>query len=424
MSTRRPRGSALAFLLLILVVLLVFLAGVVALGAYHGRAVLGNLRSVAAVHAAEAGVHTSLLRLSENHAWQAGFSGVQLGGELEPRYSVAVVNNLAGAAPVGGPEGLTVPAGSVLLVSTGTCGDISRRVAVYLSSGLQFGYAIASGGGMELSAAGTVQGSLKSTHDLDISARVEVMPVEGQGRVLCGEDLTVTGGLVQQAGQDCRARGEIVGETKISGASPIVAHDTTDDTNPFLMDGRITNDPPEGQEVMPNPDLSVLLAEGSYVPHPGFTRYGGAVKELDLGGQIHYFPDGVEFGSGSKLVGEGIIVVGNGNSAVFDISLDHHMDVIVLDSEPGGEGGEPGEIHFNRSTRIQGLVYCQGNVYSKADFRIEGRLITYGDGKFVHTGAHVEAILNPATVASPGFDQFFGAGAGPLGLGIASWQRL
>lgn len=420
----RRRGSALAVLLLVLVLLVVFLAGVVALGAHHARTVYGNLRSVAAVQAAEAGLHKALVELSRTHTWTLGYTNEHLGGELDPTYTVVVVNNLAGAGPVSGPDGLSVPAGLVLLHSTGTCGDVSRRVAVFLGSGLRFGYAIAAGGGMTLSAAGTVQGSLKSTQDLDISARVEVQPVQGQGRVLCGGNLTVQGGLVEQPGQDCRARGTITGESKISGASPIVAHDTSDDTNPFLMDGRTTNDPPAGQEVMPNPDLSVLLAAGAYVNHPGFTRYGGGNKTLDLGGQVHYFPDGVTFGSGSQIVGEGIIVVGNGNSAIFDIPLDHHMDVVVLDSEPGGPGGDPGEIQFNRSTRIQGLVYCQGNVYAKADFRVDGRVITYGDGKFVHTGAHVEAVLNLATVTCPGFDAFFGAGAGPLGMGISAWQRL
>lgn len=417
-ALRRGRGSALAVLLLILALVLVFLAGVVALGAHHARLVHGNLLSVAAVQAAEAGLHNGIHRVAGNHAWNSGFTDVHLGGELDPRFSVQVVNNLSGLTPVNGPHGLTCPPGYVLLVSTGTCGDVSRSAAVFLSSGLRFAYAIAAGGGLQISAAGTIRGSLKSVQDLTISSRVEVAPVEGEGRVLCGEDLIVSGGLVMEAGQACLARGTIDGISKIRNASPITPNDTSPDTDPFVMDGRITNDPAEGEEIMPNPDRSVLLA--SSVPHPGFQDITGT--EFDLDGQVHYFPDGVRFGSGSRIVGQGVIVVDNANSAVFDIPLDNHMDIIVLDGHDGTVGG--GAIRFNRSARLQGLVYCQGSVYSSPDFRLEGRIITYGDGMFVHTGAHVEVALNPAMVLSPGFDAFFGPGSGPLGLGISSWQRL
>ncbi len=249
----------MAILLLVLAVLLVLLVAVVAIGARHSRLAQANLASVAAVQSAEAAIHAGINRLAADSAWNAGFTNVALGGEQDQKYSLNVTNNLAGTGPVTGPGGVSVPARTVYLLATGTSknGTFSRQVAVFLSGGNPFSYAIASGGTVSMGASGNVYGTIKS-NDSIVVKNLDLYPVNGQGRMLCADDIEVQGGLKMKSGQDVRARGTITGQDKISSASAIVAGDTTTDTAPFIVDGRLTNNGPTGQEVMPNP-TGVLL---------------------------------------------------------------------------------------------------------------------------------------------------------------------
>jgi hypothetical protein len=282
----------------------------------------------------------------------------------------------------------------------------------------EFGYAIASGGDISLNASGTVYGSIRSNGDLGLQGRLQVLPLNGQGRVLSGGTLTVASGLVVDSTQDVRARRDIVGISKISGTSRIYPSDTGPDTDPMIMDGRTT---PEGAAgvVMPCPDEGKLLA-GAVDHGPGPVIFGGS-QTFNLDGRVHYFPGGVTFGPGSKIVGEGTLVVGQGHAAIFDIRLDDlKMNVIALDGQQGQAG--TARIEFNQDTRLKGLVYCQGTILSRAHLEVEGRLIAYGDGQIVHTGAHAEVVLAPMAVECGGFSGFFDPGAGG-GLDVLSWQR-
>ncbi len=412
----------MAILLLVLAVLLVLLVAVVAIGARHSRLAQANLASVAAVQSAEAAIHAGINRLAADSAWNAGFTNVALGGEQDQKYSLNVTNNLAGTGPVTGPGGVSVPARTVYLLATGTSknGTFSRQVAVFLSGGNPFSYAIASGGTVSMGASGNVYGTIKS-NDSIVVKNLDLYPVNGQGRMLCADDIEVQGGLKMKSGQDVRARGTITGQDKISSASAIVAGDTTTDTAPFIVDGRLTNNGPTGQEVMPNPDPAVLLA--SAVTHNETTWNA----PLALDGKVHYFPNGVTFGSRASFTGQGTIVAGNkagnptSNRAIFDCVLSNPtMNVVVLDGQNGTSGN--GQLSFNRATDITGLVYCHGNVTSSAQLTVTGRVIAYGTGQFVHTGANLVSTMDPQPC--PGFEAFFGSGAGGGGLSVSSWQRL
>ncbi len=411
---RPARGSALAILLLVLALLLVFLVAVVAIGARHSRMIQANLGSVAAVQSAEAGIHAALNQISADTGWSAGFTDVALGGEQDQAYSVEVTNNSSGATAVNGPGGVSVPAGMIYLLSTGTSqnASFSRQVAVFLEGQpAGYNYTISSGGTVEMGAAGVVYGTVKSNGDLILSARVSIEPVDGEGHLLTSGNLTVQAQLNMGPGQEVRARGSITGENKIQDAAQIVANDTTAATEPFIADGRLTNDPPAGREVMPNPDPATLLSGA--VTH-NETLYDGT----DLDGKVHYYPNGVTFKN--PPVGTGTIVVGNANSAIFDTVLNHKLNIVVLDGQNGTVGG--GRIEFNRATTLEGLVFCQGSIYSNAAFTLVGRAIAYGDGEFVHSGARITTTLQQEPV--PGFEAFFGGGAGGGTLNVASWQRL
>ena len=417
---RRNRGSALAILLLVLALLLVFLVAVVAVGARHSRMIQGNLASVAAVQSAESAIQAGLLELKNNADWNAGFDNVSLGGEQDQRYSLSVTNNRMGAGTITGPGGVSVPAGMIYLLATGTAqnGQYPRQVAVFLRRGPLFSYAIASGGEVHLNAAGIVSGTVKSNGDLSVDAMVTIVPVNGEGDLLTSGNLTVKAQAQMDPGpgQDARARGTITGSDKIKGASNIVANDTSAATAPFIVDGRLTNDPPAGQEVMPNPNPTTLLADA--VVHTGPTTYSGT--DLNLNGQVHYFPDGVTFGGGSNIIGEGTIVVGNGNAATFNTPLNNTFNVVALDGQNGTVGSAA--IYFNRATTLTGLVFCQGSIYSSSSFNVTGRVIAYGSGEFVGSGAHISGTMDRFTC--PGFEAFFGGGGGPSNTDISSWQRL
>ncbi len=422
-TTRRDaRGSALAILLLVLAVLLVLLVAVVAIGARHSRMAQANLASVAAVQSAEAAIHAGINQLSGNSAWNAGFTNAALGGEQDQKYSLQVTNNLAGTGPVTAPSGVSVPQGTVYLLATGTSkgGTFSRQVAVFLSGGTPFSYASASGGTVSMGASGDVYGTIKS-NDRIVLKNLDLYPVNGEGRLLGSAEIDVQGIVKMKSGQDVRARGKITGQEKISGASVIVQYDTTPATAPFIVDGRITNNAPAGQEAMPNPDVAALLA--SAVTH-NQTTWDDA---LDLDGKVHYFPNGVTFGSKTTFSGSGTVVAGNqpgnptANRILFNCVLKNpEMNVVVLDGQ-NGLGGN-GQITFGRSTAITGLIFSHGNITSQAQFTVKGRVIAYGSGQFVNTGANLLSTMDPQPC--PGFEAFFGAGAGGGGLSITSWQRL
>ncbi|MEW6279999.1 MAG: pilus assembly PilX N-terminal domain-containing protein [Candidatus Eremiobacterota bacterium] len=432
--TTKPKGNALAIALMVLAILVVLMVAVGTLGAQHLSQVRSNLHGATAVYAAEAGIAASLVELRANSGWSAGFQNVPIDAEFEPTYSVEVFNNFLGGGPISASDGTSVPAGCTYLLGMGTCrGGSARKVAVMLTGGGGggFRYAIASGGDIEFQAAGDIHGSIKANRNITFQARVEVIPLDGLGRVLCAYDedepppltgnILIGSNLVLDPAQDIRARNLITGT--VQGTTLIYFPDTTTDTLPFVQDGSTSPIPPAGheqQEVLPNPDLTELLEPGNYVNHPESSYPNGKDKTLELDGQIHYFPNGLTMNSGTRITGSGTIVVGNGNSAYFHIPLDHTMNVVALDQDSPTTG--TARIEFAANTVLRGLVYCHGTIESKAHFEVDGTVVAYGTGRYVHSGAHIQVIRQNLDI--PGFEGWFSGGGGAGGFELSSWQRL
>ncbi len=433
MSAKKQAANSLAIALMVLVVLVVMVVAVGILGSQHLNLVKANLRSTTAVYAAEAGIAAALVELKGNPGWSAGFQNVEVQGEWDPRYSVSVTNNDLGGGVMTAPDGTEVPAGCVYLLATGTCQSVQpRRVAVMLTAGGgAFRYVIASGGNIDLSGHGDIRGSIKSNGDIAFKGSINIIPDQGSGRVIAaylpdengnptiGPDgrplgnIIIGSNLEVEPGQDVRARYQIDSVAKVIPAGAAHPFDTSSDTLPF---GPTFND------TLPDPDRSVLLATGGYVQHPETSYPFGKIKTLQLGGQIHYFPNGLTMDSGSKVEGPGTIVVGNGNSATFNIPLNLEMNVIAVDKE-APEPGEFGQakINFGANTTLRGLVYSHGSVEAKAQFDVEGYVICFGDWKQVQANASVDASRNP-DLRVPGFEKWFGGGGGSVQ--VMSWQRL
>jgi hypothetical protein len=413
---------AVVVVLLVLAIVSLLVLAVGTLAASGLQVVNADRYSKVSLYAAEAGAAAAISQLRVDPTWSSGYSNVAFGSETDSRYWVEVSNNFAGVQAVQAPDGTSVPAGKCYLRATGRClaSRYARSVAVMLEGpGDNFVYALASGGTATLRASGDIYGSVRSNGDLQFDAATDVYSVNGEGRVLSAGKI-INKNLGMEADQDVRARGSISDPDKISGTVNIVANDTSADTLPMVADGRITND--GSPLTMPNPDLAVLLAPGSYVDHTGTTRYNNR-QTLNLNGQVHYFPQGVTFDNGSRITGPGTIVVGGGHSAVFNTpQQDARYNVVVLDSN-GGRAAN-GNITFNQSTVLTGLVYCQGDIDIKARLTLYGRMIAYGNGEITaRAGANFD--LHQTAVSVPGFAAFFG-GAPAVGgpLTISSWQRV
>lgn len=420
----RPRGLAMAVVLLTLSMAVVIVAAIGTLGVQHLNAANAAYYSRCSLYAAEAGAAAAMSQLASNNRWTAGFDDVRFNTVNDVRYSVQISNNLRGSAATTAFDGTPLPVGRAYVVATGTSlgGRYPRKVAVVLRLPPPFEYAIASGGRIRFQAATIVSGSVKASGNLANSSVLTILPSHGKGRLLAGGQID-NSSLTMDPGQDVRARGNITNLAAIGGTTAIRSGDTSTDTQAFVADGRTYNSSVTGEEVLPNPDVSRLLAPGGYTDHAGTTSISG---NFDLDGGIHYFPDGVTFASSANIRGSGTIVVGNGHSAVFRGSVGSGgspatFNVVALDGNDGRTGG--GTVRFEGATFLRGLVYSHGSIETSAAFRVDGAVIAYGNGEFSHTGASARISRADLTTPLPGFESFFDTGLDRPVVGV-SWQRL
>lgn len=444
----RPRGIAIAIAILVLALTTVIVFAVATVGIHHLTLVKADSDSKQAEYTAVAGAQAGLRELVKDHSKKGIlFQDEVFAAYADARYTVEIVNNFGGTGILTA-HGYTVPQGFALIVSEGTVkgGRLPHKVAILVkqkTSGT-FQYAIAAGGNVTLKAKTDLEGSIKSSGDINISANIAVNRPDGGGeaRILAGANVNNSATVFMDPSAtryDVRARNNITNPPRIKNAEAIVPNDTSEDTLPFIADGRTTNTKSETEtgEVLPNPDPEKLLwpgfdsgapAPAGYVDHGSTTRITGT---FDLGGKIHYFPKGVTFQSGSTITGEGTIVVGEGNSAVFEIPIGsgnafQKMNVIAIDGHNGTVGGS--SILFKAATFIQGLVYSHEDITSQANFRVKGNVISYksGGGDVVHTGARLDVHIEPYETAIPGFEPWFGgggaSGSGPVDIEFC--QRL
>jgi hypothetical protein len=405
--------------LVVLSILMVIVLAVGAVGVHHLNLVNADYYSTASLYAAEAGITAAIRELNDNNNWTSGFSNVPFSSETTSRYTVTLTNNLAGVTAVTAGDGTSVPGGYAYLVSVGTSrGRYPRRVRAMVTAVSEFKYAIATGGNAEFRGATTLNGNVKASGHLTFRGVTAIVPSNGQGRLLSGGNIYNDGNVTLSLGQDARARGTISDPTKILGTTTIVQNDTSPDTAPFVADGRIVNNSTTGAEVMPNPRLDQLLA--SAVDHGAQTEYS-AGQELDLGGQVHYFPNGIHFCAGSRITGQGTIVVGGGNRAEFDIVLNQTMNIVALDSSGKGTAGDA-SVRFNALATVNGLVYSQGAVEAAGILSVTGRLIAYGTRGTLYHAGNLNVAYAPWGIYCPGWDNFFAGGTRPMQ--VTSWQRF
>lgn len=403
--------------LLVLAIVLLFAQAMGTLGIQHLGIVQADYHDRVSAYAAEAGAARALHEIAALSTWDTGWVDEPLTEFTRSAYTVQVTSNVLGATPVTAPDGSTVPGGHVYVLSTGTCmgGKYPRQTAVMLSPGDWFPYALASAGRMSLAGAADITGSVRSGADMSFQGRVTVTADSSMGRVLASGDLDIGSILTVEADQDVRARGEITDIPDVRGTTEIYAYDTTTDTDPF-----------DTTTPIPEPDRETLLAEA--VPHTE-TTYRNR-DELVLEGKVHYFPDGVSFLNGSKITGSGTIVVGGGHTLKIDIPLqDLDLNLIAFDSgEAPDQQGEVGDasIELNANANLNGIVYCEGNILSRAALDVTGALIAFGGGSIQQVNSRAALRLVRARPVSPlpGFDDLFGAGGTNGGMSVDSWQRL
>lgn len=415
----RPRGLSLAVTLMALGVIAVLGIGLATLGMQQLTRSRLLYQDRKALYAATAGVEAALRELRRDWAWTAGFPVTALSPEAS--YEVAVTNNFQGSADVVAPGGARVPPGAGYLTATGTSGARTRRIGVMLRSRYgRFGYAIGAAGPVTLGSSSTIVGPMKVDGALNASSSLTMVPERGDGRLLGAASITIGGRVRMDATQAVRARGDISPGppfNTIDGTTLIYEGDTTTATNPFITDGRLTNDAPAGFQSLPNPDTSRLLTPGEYVDHGGTTVINST---FDLGGKVHYFPQGVTFGRSSSLTGRGTLVIGGGATGEFLAPIGtnmggHPVNIVAL----GASGGS--RLVFRESTNIEGLVYSHEDITTMASFRVEGSLFTYrGSAAVLDASDSFDVTLNDLAVPLKGFEPWMT----PPSVTVQSWQPL
>ena len=403
---------------------------------------LGSLRqarlsggSKQALFAAEAGAADAFRHLIEDQSWQGPLDSTTMEGGAV--YSAVVVNNIAGDTPKIAPDGAKVLPGFAYVLATGSPNEegVTRSVGVLVGVGSSNALSFALGAGGEIAMQGSkdIFGSLKANGNIALQGSTSIQPLDGSGRLLSSSDLSVQGSTSMDEAQDARARGSISGN--IGGAYLVQPNDDSESTLPFINDGRTTNSLNSGEQgqVLPNPDRSHLTSV--MVSHTETLIAG----DFDTGGQVHYFPDGIQFGG--NVMGGGTIFVDNGKSIEFQGSTSVQANLVAMGDfggtsggggcghHGGATGGGGDVIVFQGSSTVKGLVFAHEGIRFQGSSDIEVIVISYrGD---IRTQGSTSIKLDSSVLANtPGFDAwasgFGGSGgiaAGSGAITVLSWER-
>lgn len=461
MRRRRLRGLAIPVVLSLIVILVLIAMAVASTGIATLNMAGAHHLSQQSVFAAEAGLNAAFREIIQGNAWTS-YSNVAYG--KESRYWV---DSFVGPAPANGQHP-QIPNNTVYLLATGnTRGKFQRQVGVLIAgagsvAATSYGYALSSGGTIDMQGGGSISGSLKSSGDIRLQGGIKIIPYQGSGRLLSGEDIDINPGIKKDPSQDMRARQTISG-----GADParlIFPNDTTPASLPFINDGRFTNvlNAAEVGEILPNPnpvDLLGLVDDGAggyvqppvinpnlsgyeiaaartssdVVPHDPTETVIQSPASLNLGGKIHFFPNGIKFDGNNVLTGPGTVVVGAGSGIEIDGNQNVVANFIALrwpNQMPSG--GNP-SIKIQGNIDIKGLILAHENVEIQGNFHLTGMLVAYhgkidGQGNrritFDSSGLNLPGLQSWLTPAGPP------TGPGTLGITpgqpikVLSWQRL
>jgi hypothetical protein len=452
---RQSRGIALVLVLSVLVLLLIITLSVSTRGIGTLSQVKGLGASYRSVGAAEAAVSVGLNAIVTDRTFAVGFAEQKY--VEDTLYGLEVVNNsLGGTTVLTASNGMQVKPGYVYLLGSGQRGDgaFKRQAAALIkpTTGSSLPFALGAGGGIILKQHTTIKGSLKSSGDIDLRSQTDVQPLNGSGRLLSGGSIDTKGPTHMDASQDARAAGKV--GHNLRGTENVVENDTSADTKAFINDGRTTGELQPGEEgtVLPYPDFKQLLEvgadglPGANIAQHAETSFSG---QLDLNGQTHFFPNGVTFTSGADITGTGTLVVGNGNSVLFQCPLGDgsdadddskgncgnkgttnpplKMNVLALFPDNGGKPdlatGTP-DITFDGYTNIEGLVLAGHSVKTDRKARITGQIIAY-KGDIVGEMRDIFTMMPEVMGGVTGLGGFATGADTPSGpVTVLSWQRF
>lgn len=456
---KRRAGMALAVVLSLITLVVLIALSVATTGVATLNLTGANQFSQQSVYAAEAGLNAAFREIIQGTGW-TGYSDVAFGEQS--RYSVVAE---VGPKPASGSRP-QIPANSVYLLATGTTRKKYPRQVAVLVRGTgtsqpagRFPYAIAAGGKVEMQGGGAIAGSIKASEDVRLQGGIRVMPFQGNGRLLAGEDIELGNGIKRDVSQDMRARDEIKIGPRTASADPglqIYPEDTTPDSAPFIADGRFTNTLSTGElgEVLPNPDPTRLLgllpdgsggyqvdAAGAYLIDPARTDVVQHAETtsagFDLAGKIHFFPNGVKFSGNTNFGGRGSIVSGGGNGIEFQGNTGPAiMNVLALRwPNQSPSSGNP-TIKFGGNTDLQGLVFAHEDVDIGGNFKLLGMIVAYRpNGGNVDGGGSRRITYSAAGLNLPGLESWLvppspSSGSPTLGINpgetleVVWWHRL
>lgn len=445
MRKGKQRGISIIVTLMVLTIIMIIVFAVGAQGIWNLNFVNREKYSKMATYAAEASLAVPLVGFKKGYTgWEtcsSSFNNPNIYDQVEGIGNYfEVTDNSAGSTDRTASNGVVVKPGMVYFLGHGLAMNktIHKTVGVMVDAGNsgQFDYAIASGGTVSFNASVDIYGSLKCNSNFSINAQTEVFKdSKSKGRVLVSGQVQNGSKWLKldssAAAHDCRARTGITGPSKVSDASPLIANDTTTETNPFIVDGSTSPSATAGYETLPNPDMTKIMNSPNLVIH-NEENWSGT---LDLDDKIHYFPNssgtsGIQI---TGMTGKGTIVAGSyGKPGIISFShpVDHQVNIIAVDGGTGanwaGNGTVGGsKVYFQNATTVYGLIYSHGSITSNARFDVYGSVISYKNGSFVHNGAYSKFTLQPLAVKCPGFDAFFGGGgAGSGTVTVLSTQRF
>lgn len=444
----RNRGLAIAITLIVLTIIVVMGFGLTTLGVQNLTFAHAERWSKAALFAAEGGANYGIRQLQANPAAAGDQPTYSSGMTTETLANVTIWNNLAGASPVQGPDGISIPARMAYLRSTGYTNDGNGRyrrvvgVMVKRRPGGMFDFALAAAGGIQLK--GTdIYGPVKISGNLTTTSGVDV-----HAETVAGADVLVTGSLnngsnrIRLVGSDAQdyevlAKVSIQNESKVENYATVEAPSNSTKVLPWVADGRTVNDAsgfPAGSRVLPNPIQSELLAgatNGTVGTIPGATVSNGTLlipANFNLGNRTWVFNQPVRFDT-MDVDTQGTIVVTGGHKLTLSKGLgsgssDEQRQKVNLIALNGNGTTATSQIEFLTSQRIQGLVYAHGDISTQGNLDLKGTMISYGTGADqVHNGSHMDITLAPLAVEVAGFDTFFTNGASNR-MQVMSWQRM
>ncbi|MEW6620236.1 MAG: hypothetical protein AB1422_13030 [bacterium] len=393
---------------------------------------------------AEAGAERAMWHLTQTPSWRAGYGNPHGAGEpfYYPNSTYEIgqywvtlstvlqtvdysIVRITSRAQVKGPKlfGVGVGFGATKMIE-----EVVKVVFTVKPVGAR--YAIMTGGKLNLNANSIIYGSIRANDTIQIDAKTDIYPdpFYREGRVLTSKNIGVKANLflhdTSNDLQDVRAKGTITDKSKISGtADGIFEYDTTSDTDGLINDGSIK--PGESGTYIPNPNMNEIMAAVTQV------HTETKLQNFDLAGGVHLFLNGIEFTPG-KISGKGTIIVINNKDVVFSTPVGKEgepveMNIIVISGTDGVIG--TGDIYFNQSSHLKGLIYCHDSIYAQANFSVTGSVISY-DGELILPKAQSEYTLNPfMPVTPPGFSNWWDPTGNVVGSGgspvtVLSWREL